>query len=168
VTNQDYRRALDAATKEYEALGRQRREIDDRLAQLAQTMGTLTKLLGLTPTVPMGLTDACRLALRGAGLPLTPLEVRDRLLAIGVDLSIYSNELAAIHTILKRLNDAGEIRAVTKGAGQSGARKYAYIWNYGITSVAITKERAESLRQTGIFHVQAPKQARGKKKLENT
>jgi hypothetical protein len=168
VTDQDYRRALDAAIKEYEALGQQRRDIDDRLAQLAHTMGTLTKLLGLTPTVPMGLTDACRLALRGAGLPLTPLEVRDRLLAIGVDLSIYSNELAAIHTILKRLNDAGEIRVVTKGAGQSGARKYAYIWNYGITSVRITKERAESLRQTGTFHVQAPKQAREKKKLEHT
>jgi hypothetical protein len=168
VTDQNYRRALDQAIEEYEALGQRRRDIDDRLAQLAQTMGTLAKLLGLTPTVPMGLTDACRLALRGAGLALTPLAVRDRLMAIGVDLSIYSNELAAIHTILKRLNDAGEIRVVTKGQGQSGARKYAYIWNYGIKSVAITKEQAESLRQTGVFHVQAPRQVRGKKKLENT
>ena len=30
----------------------------------AQTIGTLSKLLGLTPTVPLGLTDAIRL---GAG-----------------------------------------------------------------------------------------------------
>ena len=80
-TDQEYRRALDAAIKEYEALGDERRQIDDRLAQLAQTIGTLNRLLGLTPTIPVGLTDACRLALRGAGLPLTPVEVRDRLSA---------------------------------------------------------------------------------------
>jgi Cdc6-like AAA superfamily ATPase len=130
TSDHDYRRALDAATREYEVLGEQRRQIDDRLAQLAQTMGTLNRLLGLTPTVPFGLTDACRLALRGAGLPLTPLEVRDRLLAIGMDLSVYTNELSAIHTILKRLNHAGEIRVVPRGKG-----KAAYVWN-DLTSVA--------------------------------
>lgn len=167
-TGQDYRRALNAAVEEYEALGKERREIDDRLAQLAQTIGTLTKLLGLTPTVPLGLTDACRLALRGAGLPLTPLEVRDRLLAIGVDLSIYSNELAAIHTILKRLNESGEIRVVSKSSGGSGrpggAGKLGYLWNYGIASVAISGKQAESIRQSGTFHIKAPKPPRAKGK----
>ncbi|HEV3057607.1 MAG TPA: hypothetical protein VGY48_05130 [Vicinamibacterales bacterium] len=143
MSNEDYRTALDAAVKEYEALGQQRREIDDRLAQLAQTIGTLTKLLGLTPTVPLGLTDACRLALRGAGLPLTPLDVRDRLLAIGVDLSVYTNELSAIHTILKRLNDAGEIRFVTKGTGRP-----AYIWNY--------QGRSGALETSGAVELEAP------------
>src|SRR5262249_41556455 len=105
-------------------------------------IGTLTRLLGLTPTVPLGLTDACRLALRGAGLPLTPLDVRDRLIAIGVDLSIYTNELSAIHTILKRLNDAGEIRFVSKGTG-----KPAYIWNYPSTPVVLTKEVVQRLHE---------------------
>jgi len=57
--------------KEYEALGEQRRDIDNRLAHLAQTIGTLSKLLGLTPTVPMSITDAVRLAMR-AGVPMTP------------------------------------------------------------------------------------------------
>jgi len=133
-TDQEYRRALDAAIKEYEALGDERRQIDDRLAKLAQTIGTLNRLLGLTPTIPVGLTDACRLALRGAGLPLTPVEVRDRLLGIGMDLSTYTNELSAIHTILKRLNDAGEIRFVPRGKG-----KGAYVWNC-LTSVAATKD----------------------------
>jgi len=133
-TDQEYRRALDAAIKEYEALGDERRQIDDRLAQLAQTIGTLNRLLGLTPTIPVGLTDACRLALRGAGLPLTPVEVRDRLLGIGMDLSTYTNELSAIHTILKRLNDAGEIRFVPRGKG-----KASYVWNY-LASAAATRE----------------------------
>jgi hypothetical protein len=110
----DYRKALDAAVREYEALGAQRRAIDDRLAQLAQTIGTLNRLCGHTPTVPWGLTDACRLALRNAGRPMTPIEVRDRLSSIGFDLSRYANGLAAIHTVLKRLADAGEAHAVVE------------------------------------------------------
>lgn len=143
MTIDQYRPALDAAIKEYEELGQKRREIDDRLAQLAQTISMLSKLLGLTPTVPLGLTDACRLALRGAGLPLTPLEVRDRLLGIGFDVSIYTNELAAIHTILKRLNDAGEIRFVAKQG------KHAYIWNHPISPVVLTKEVVQHMHERG-------------------
>jgi hypothetical protein len=152
-----YREALDAATTEYEELGARRREIDDRLTQLAQTIGTLMRLLGLTPTVPLGLTDACRLTLRGAGLPLTPLEVRDRLLGIGVDLSTYSNDLSAIHTTLKRLNEAGEIRFVTKGPG-----KPAYIWNYRVTTIAV-KDKAEAIRRFRELPV-SPTPGRPKKK----
>ena len=82
MTDENYRAALAAAITEYEALGEQRRDIDKRLAQLAHTIGTLSKLLGLTPTVPMGLTDAIRLVMRGGGVPMTPVEVRDRLHAI--------------------------------------------------------------------------------------
>jgi hypothetical protein len=123
VTNTDYRAALDAAAKEYEALGRQRGEIDDRLAQLGQTIGTLTRLLGLVPTVPLGLTDACRMILRN-GHPMTPVEVRDRLLAIGIDVSKYANDLAAVHTILKRLQCAGELRLVPREQG-----KHQYVWS---------------------------------------
>ena len=64
------RRALDAALREYESLTRQRADLDARIARLAQTVGSLTRLCGLVPTVPWGLTDACRLVLRGAGQPL--------------------------------------------------------------------------------------------------
>src|SRR5690349_23796356 len=105
MTQDEYRRALQAAVREYEDLGTQRREIDRRLAELAQTIGTLSKLLGLTPTVPMGLTDAIRLIMRGGGVPMTPVEVRDRLRGLGFDVSKYVNDLAAVHTILKRLNE---------------------------------------------------------------
>lgn len=132
MTDHDYRRALGAAIKEYEALGDQRRAIDQRLAELSQTIGTLSKLLGLTPTVPLGLTDAIRLAVHGAGLPMTPVEIRDRLIAIGFDMSKYRNELAAVHTILKRLNDAGEIRFVPRPFG-----KHQYVWNHGVRTVIV-------------------------------
>ena len=118
MTSDDYRVALQTAVREYEELGIRRREIDRRLSELAQTIGTLSKLLGYTPTVPLGLTDAIRLVMRGAGLPMTPIDVRDRLQGMGFDMAKYTNDLAAVHTILKRLNDAGELRFVARPDGK--------------------------------------------------
>lgn len=120
----DYRQALDAAIHEFEELGQKRREIDERLFQLSHTIGTLNRLCGFTPNVYWGLTDACRFVLRCAGHPLTPTEVRDKLQAIGVDLSKYSSSLAAIHTVLKRLRDADEVRFIQLDSG-----RFAYDWD---------------------------------------
>lgn len=140
MTAEDYRQALASAIKEYEDLGQKRREIDKRVAELAQTIGTLSRLLGLTPTVPMGLTDACRLAL-GAGVPMTPVDVRDRLLGLGLDLSIYSNDLAVVHTVVKRLNEAGEVRLIPRSNG-----KHAFLWAAPPRAAAIGPEVAEFIR----------------------
>lgn len=140
MTSENYRTALAAAIKEYEALGEQRRGIDSRLAQLAQTIGTLSTLLGLAPTAPMSISDAVRLALR-AGVPMTPIDVRERLLAIGVDLSNYSNDLAVIHTVLKRLNEAGELRVIPKPSGRN-----AYLWATPPRAMAIGPELTEAVR----------------------
>ena len=140
MTSEDYRAALAAAVQEYEALGEQRRAIDARLAQLAQTIGTLSRLIGLTPTVPLSITDAVRLAMR-AGVPLTPLEVRERLQAIGVDLSVYSNDQAVIHTVLKRLNESGELRLIPRAGG-----KHAYLWAQPPRAIALGPEIAEFVR----------------------
>lgn len=158
MTAENYRGALTAAIKEYEALGAKRREVDTRLAHLAQTIGTLSRLLGITPTVPLGLTDACRLVLRG-GLPMTPMEVRDRLAGIGVDLTIYSSELSAIHTVLKRLNEAGEIRLLPRAGG-----KHAYLWQTPPTAIAIGPEIAQFIREQGTFHTDPPAPPRRRKK----
>ena len=144
MTADSYRTALDAAIKEYEELGTKRREIDTRLSHLAQSIGTLSRLLGIAPTVPLGLTDACRLVLR-AGLPMTPVEVRDRLRAIGVDLSVYVNDLSAIHTVLKRLNESSEIRLVPRSPG-----KNAYLWQAPPTATLIGAEIAQYMRQRGV------------------
>jgi len=140
MTHEDYRRALEAAMRESEDLGAKRREIDQRLAELAQTIGTLSKLLGLTPTVPMGLTDAIRLVVRGAGVPMTPVDVRDRLQAIGFDVSKYANDLAAVHTILKRLNGSGELRFIPRAPG-----KHQYTWNRPVMPVALTRDIVQQM-----------------------
>ena len=140
MTSEDYRAALAAAVKEYEALGEQRRAIDGRLSQLAQTIGTLSRLIGLTPTVPLSITDAVRLAMR-AGVPMAPLDVRERLLAIGVDLSTYANDLAVIHTVLKRLNEAGELRIIPRPDGKS-----QYLWATPPRAIALGPEVAQFIR----------------------
>jgi hypothetical protein len=143
MSTEDYKSALDAAIREYEALGEQRRDIDVRLSKLAQTIGMLTRLLGYVPTVPLGLTDAVRLVSR-AGVPMTPVEVREKLHGMGFDLSGYASELSAIHTVLKRLNDAGELRIVPRPN-----QKDAYLWQRPTTSIAIGQEVAEYLRHSG-------------------
>ncbi|HSC25984.1 MAG TPA: hypothetical protein VLD67_01845 [Vicinamibacterales bacterium] len=163
MTEPDYRAALAAAIAEYESLGEQRRTIDERLAQLAQTIGSLSRLLGFAPTQPLGLTDACRLVYRNAGLPLSPTDVRDRLRSMGFDLSVYSNEMAAIHTVVNRLNDAGELRFIA-----GSPRKHLYAWQRPVKAVAIGPEVAQFLRRHGAVHTApaapaAASQARRKK-----
>ena len=125
MANDDYQRALAAATKEYEALAAERTRIDQRLTELAHSIGTLTRLCGYTPTVSWGFADACRAVLRSSRVPMTPAEGRDRLSGIGFDLEAYANPLAAIHTTLKRLVEAEELKiAVIAPAG-----KLAYVWH---------------------------------------
>jgi hypothetical protein len=136
----EYRGALDTAIREYEALGAERQRIDKRLAELAQTISTLSRLLGLTPTVPLGLTDAVRLVMR-AGVPMSPVEVRDRLHGIGFDVSKYANDLAAVHTILKRLNSSGELRLIPRPNGVH------YTWNRPTTVVALGPDILRYMRE---------------------
>ena len=127
MSKDDYRRALDAAVREYEKLSAERSALDDRLSQLHHSIAALTKLCGYEPTVPLGLTDACRLVLRNAVAPLTALEVRDRLASIGVDLDKYSNPLASIHTVLKRMHEGGEIVERDRDDDPSSRTAYAFV-----------------------------------------
>ena len=158
MTAKEYRGALDKAIAEYERLGEERRRIDDRLAQLTQTIGTLSRLIGLEPTIPFGLTDACRLVYRNAGIPLSPTDVRERLRAIGFDLSSYSNEMAAIHTVLRRLNVSGELRAMAVPG------KQIYAWRTPTAAYAISPALAEHIRESGTFHVPSPPRRRSRRK----
>ena len=144
MTTGNYRSALDAAIREYERLGEDRRALDKRLADVAQTIGALSRLLGLTPTVPLGLTDGCRLVLR-SGVPVTPQDVRERLRAMGFDLSKYASDLAAIHTVLRRLHEAGEIRLIPGASG-----KVQFLWNHPPVAISLGPEVAQYIREHGL------------------
>jgi hypothetical protein len=142
MSTDQYRRALDAAVREYEKLLAEHATLEGRLAQLKHSIAALTKLCGYEPTVPMGLTDACRLVLRNANQPLTALEVRDRLTSIGVDLEKHSNPLASIHTVLKRLHGAGEL--VERDRDDEPSARTAYVFAlpvHGVTGVGTSKRR---------------------------
>lgn len=136
----DYRRALDAACREYETLTRQRADLDARIGQLAQSIGSLTRLCGFVPTAPWGLTDACRMVLKAAGHPLTALEVRGQLHAMGIDLTRYTNDLAVIHTILRRLNRSGEVQFMPRAWDKPG-----YTWKRPATAMVMRRGEAKSL-----------------------
>jgi hypothetical protein len=138
MTADDYRRALDRAVEEYQTLTAERARLDARIGQLAQTIGTLTRLCGMVPTVPWGLTDACRMVLRSAGHPLSALEVRAQLEAMGFELSRYTSDLAAIHTVLKRLSGAGEVRFIARAWD-----KPAYEWAGLTAGVASAPPRTD-------------------------
>ena len=127
MPKEEYRRALDAAVREYERAMADHAALEARLSQLKHSIAALTKLCGYEPTVPLGLTDACRLVLRNAAKPVTALEVRDRLASIGVDLDHHSNPLASIHTVLKRMHEAGELVEGDRDADPSTKTAYAFV-----------------------------------------
>lgn len=134
MTEDNYRRALREAIREYEQLAKQRSEIDLRIAQLVQTIGSLSRLCNLTPTVALGLTDACRMVLKAAGHPLTAAEVRLQLEAMGFDTARYANPLASIHIVLKRLKASGEAKFVPRAYDRP-----AYSWQQPFKVVAVPK-----------------------------
>jgi hypothetical protein len=106
-------------------LGRALADHDRQIAALIQTMNAIAPLLGEEPlesdTPPPGMTDSIRGILAEAKEPLSAAEIRDRLAAMGFDLNSYSNPLATIHTVLKRLVESGE--AEMKEA--DGAKRFA-------------------------------------------
>lgn len=142
MTTDEYRLALEAAGREYEQLAQQRADLDQRMARLAQTIGSLNRLCGFTPNVSVGLTDACRMVLNAAGHPLTAMEVRLQLEAMGFDVSKYSNDLAPIHTVLKRLTESDEVRFVPRGYA-----KPAYEWKRSIRVLGRSDEHSEKTKE---------------------
>jgi hypothetical protein len=130
MSNEEYVKAFEAANREMESLMQQRADLDQRILHLRQTLVSLSHLCGFTPTVSWGMTDGVRFILRRAQHPMTAIDVREALANWGFDMSKYANDLSAIHTVLKRLNKAGEIRFVARGPGS-----HAYEWNRPYTPV---------------------------------
>ena len=137
----DYVKAYEAAIREMESLMQQRADLEQRILHLRQTLVGLSRLCGFTPTVSWGMTDGVRFILLSAQRPMSAIDVRDELANWGFDMSKYANDLSAIHTVLKRLNKAGEIRFVARGAGS-----HAYEWTRPIVPVNMMTDKPSSTK----------------------
>lgn len=122
-----------AAQQELDVLMRQRSEIMRRIGAVKQTLVGLTsifdcsaQMINLTGSVFVegsgphltGLTNACRMALLQAGMPLRPHQVRDRLRFQGLSLENHRDPVATVTTVLRRLGQYGEARAVIQADGK--------------------------------------------------
>jgi hypothetical protein len=126
----DYKDLLNVEVGELRALLEQRRsmkheidKINGQLTRLREGVLGLAALAGLNikETNPeiftddfsanLGLTQAIRQVLIDVDMPYTPTEIRDELLEYSFPIDKHKNPLASIHSILKRLIDAGHVVA---------------------------------------------------------
>ena len=136
-----YKKALEAARDELQQLYSQQEDIGKRIAQLRKTIAHLAELCdehdgGIDAENPfaldllfgnMGLTEACREVVRAADPDgLTPVEVKEGLRKMGFDMSGYTNILASIHTVLKRLAKSGVIDEGHPANDKEGKRVYRW------------------------------------------
>lgn len=83
----------------------------------------------IPPTLTIGLTDAVREVLKAGDRAMTPAEVRDGLIRLGINPDDYTNLLASVHNVLKRLAKANEVDAGhTAPKGTKGC-KAVYYWS---------------------------------------
>lgn len=103
----DYVAALQAAREEFAQLAKQRDAISIRMLQLEKTIQGLATLAGQTqiaqPSFQMELGDAIVIALQNAAQPMSPVGIRDMLVAMGVQFARFVNPMSAVHNALKRL-----------------------------------------------------------------
>lgn len=130
---------------------------DQQIAALVQTMNAIAPLVGERAIeVPagtegeppaVGMTDSIRAILKEAGEPLTASEVRERLETAGFDMKSYSNPLATIHTVLRRLTDAGELE--TQYEAEAGSKKFIAVSKH----LAVEKIAGFELGKKGFIGV---------------
>jgi len=70
-----------------------------------------------------GFADAVRYALRVTGKLQTPSQIKGTIVLMKrMDLSVYSNPMASIHTTLRRMKEKGEIEEATNESGEKAYR----------------------------------------------
>ena len=102
-----------------------RDRLDQEIHKLRQTLKALGELCGADPDEidkllltkglvidsPLGFTAAIRRLFRIHKTALSPIEIREDLLKIGIGRN-QVNLLSSIHTVLRRMTEAGEIEKI--------------------------------------------------------
>ena len=112
-----FAQTLKRTRQELERLRLQRARIDSRIAKLVQVEAALQGVTEPQKHAPdlSSITDVVRNVLKSAIQPITPTEVRDEMLAMGFDKGKYTQFLASVHVILKRLAKNDEVFEFTFG-----------------------------------------------------
>ncbi len=137
MTDERYRAAFEEVKRDCEQsiakINELRRELDaetEHLAQLKRLFNAFADMYGEATDEPMGLTDAIREVFASTGRPLTAAEVRGQF-----DLSFsrfslrgHKNPDASIATVIKRLEEAGEVRRTSKEIEVNGRKIVRLAW----------------------------------------
>jgi hypothetical protein len=116
MANRDAKSELHEARNLLEQMYVEMDELEVRIAKQKRVIAALTELADLNEEseppagLVKGITDACKTAVIGSTKPLYPSEVRDRIKTLG--FPEQKNLLASVHTVLKRLAEAGDIKEV--------------------------------------------------------
>jgi hypothetical protein len=120
MSRQTYKHAYDTAKADLLRLTEKRRKLDSEIRKLHDSVKSLGELCGIDPEEvnqflfaegsdsSPGFTNSIRRLLRAHNASLSPPEIRDGLLKLGIGRD-QINLLASIHTVLRRLVDFGEI-----------------------------------------------------------
>lgn len=102
---------LSKTRSELERLRERRARIDSEIAKLEQIEIALCGVAepAQQDAALSSLTNAVRTALKTASQPMAPTEVRDKMVAMGFDSESYSQFLASVHVVLKRLAKKQEV-----------------------------------------------------------
>ena len=128
----EYAADLKEALRQLLLMASEREQLETKIAKQKKRVAALYELVqtdegsAAISGLVEGMTDACRVVFRAAEKPLLPAEVRDRVQALG--LPPQANLLASVHTTIKRMKEAGELKEVAQ-ALESGGSGVAYVWD---------------------------------------
>ena len=132
MTESTYQKAFNEAVKEFQALHRQRAEIEARLDQLRQIVLSLGRLIGDENVIESdlsatSLTRAVANVLRiNSGKKLTPSEIRDALAGSNFDIGRYKSPIPSIVKVLERLHEKRHVGIDEIKRGEK--KKKVYFW----------------------------------------
>src|SRR5260370_2168721 len=137
----EYKAELERERRALADLFRQREDLETKIARQQTRVAALGALCDESKEVEKmtemdlgGFTNACRTAFRAAGnRGLMPTEVRGALEQLRFPIRTHRNILASIHTVIRRMEQAGEIRKAIHDK-HDGQNKSGYSWaepNYG-------------------------------------
>jgi hypothetical protein len=131
----DVTETLDQSLGKLVLLSRQRDAIEHQMGKLHLAIRGLTNLVEDKAQreayraaiqqypVRLGITDLVVLALNTFDKALTPREIRDFIVNYGSDVSTQQNLLQSTHTIIKRMEDAGDVKPELNEDGDKAYRR---------------------------------------------